>query len=453
MIKLRYDPGVERIVALTVALFCLIGCSQGSTSDGGAVVASPPPTVSFSADPISVTNGESSMLTWSSTNATTCAATGAWSGSKPASGESSTDALTGAINTFVLTCSGNGGSASDSVTVTVVDPPVAATTVTLSADPMTVSSGNSAMLTWSSTNATSCNASGAWSGNKPISGSVSTGALTEATNVFALECTGSGGVADNSATVTVMDTGAVFGLDFQGSASTTNTVRFVFTKPLDIFPATYIWKARPRQQRGYYTAFFWGNDDGKGDLSTFLWDSNGDADSYYGAHPYPKNPPDGNTHDWEISVEQEDPVNGTVVYDRWHTQALRVWADADGNKHHEFYWDLPNTDSSHMVRRVSPPDWGNKTPPSPALTWGDAPWAPSQEIWNGVMRGIQIYSTNLSLEDITKETDQPLSTATGAANIWYMNINPTPTDISDKSGTGNNPAWVGNERPLLWSGQ
>jgi len=41
---------------------------------------------------------------------------------------------------------------------------------------------------------------------------------------------------------------------------------------------------------------------------------------YYGAHPYPDNPPDGNTHQWEISVEQQDFVNGAVVYDRWYTQ-------------------------------------------------------------------------------------------------------------------------------------
>ena len=37
--------------------------------------------------------------------------------------------------------------------------------------------------------------------------------------------------------------------------------------------------------------------------------------------------------------------------------------------------------------------------------------------------------------------------------MWYMNLNPTPSDIGDKSGAGHNPAWVGSARPQLWSGQ
>jgi hypothetical protein len=39
----------------------------------------------------------------------------------------------------------------------------------------------------------------------------------------------------------------------------------------------------------------------------------------------------------------------------------------------------------------------------------------------------------------------------GMALPWYLNMNPSPSDISDKSGRGNNPAWVGTERPTLWT--
>lgn len=252
------------------------------------------------------------------------------------------------------------------------------------------------------------------------------------------------------------------GLDFPGSAAVGSTMRFKFEDPhlngLPIFGpdgqgVTYIWRAYPRQQAGYYTAFFWGNDDGAGDLSTFLWTSNGGADSYYGAHPYPKSPPSGNTHRWEISVEQMDFTNGDVVYDRWYTQALRVWADEDGWKHHEFFWDLPNVDGAHKVVRTSDPTWGNVNPPAPALTWGDAPWAPGNEVWNGILRGIQIYSSRLSVDDILAEIESPRSTAAGNASIWYLNLNPTPNDISDKSGKGHHPVWVGNQRPALHVGQ
>ncbi|MGD8709568.1 MAG: hypothetical protein PVF40_04205, partial [Ectothiorhodospiraceae bacterium] len=135
----------------------------------------------------------------------------------------------------------------------------------------------------------------------------------------------------------------------------------------------------------------------------------------------------------------------------WYTQALRVWADADGRKHHEFYFELPFTDAAHRVTYTSSPDWGNVPPPVPTLTWGDAPWNPGKEVWDGILTGIQIYSTRLSLQEIFSEIDKPLSTKTGAADIWYLNLNPTPGDISDKSGRGHDPEWVGDRRPSLWT--
>jgi hypothetical protein len=71
----------------------------------------------------------------------------------------------------------------------------------------------------------------------------------------------------------------------------------------------------------------------------------------------------------------------------------------------------------------------------------------------GVIRGIQIYSTSLSLTDLLAESTSPLSTSAGAGNVWYLNLDPTPEDISDQSGAGHHPEWVGSERPLLWTGQ
>jgi len=80
--------------------------------------------------------------------------------------------------------------------------PPGAPTVSIVANPTSVSSGSAATLTWNSTNASSCSASGGWSGAKATSGSQNTGNLT-ATTTFALTCTGSGGSANQSATVTV----------------------------------------------------------------------------------------------------------------------------------------------------------------------------------------------------------------------------------------------------------
>src|SRR5580765_638086 len=79
-------------------------------------------------------------------------------------------------------------------------PPVP--TVALSANPTSVASGGSSTLTWSSTNAASCSASGAWSGAKGTAGTEVTGALTSP-GTFSLACTGAGGTASASATVTL----------------------------------------------------------------------------------------------------------------------------------------------------------------------------------------------------------------------------------------------------------
>ena len=83
---------------------------------------------------------------------------------------------------------------------------VTPTTVTLSVSPTSLTVGQSATLTWSTTNATSCMATGSWSGSKAISGTASTGALST-TSTYALTCTGPGGNSNASATVTVTASG------------------------------------------------------------------------------------------------------------------------------------------------------------------------------------------------------------------------------------------------------
>lgn len=81
----------------------------------------PAPTVTLAANPASVPNGSTTMLTWNSSNATACTASGAWSGSKATSGSQPSGALTSS-STFTLTCTGAGGNANQSVTVTIAPP-------------------------------------------------------------------------------------------------------------------------------------------------------------------------------------------------------------------------------------------------------------------------------------------------------------------------------------------
>ena len=80
------------------------------------------PTVAISVSPTTITRGNSATLGWNATNSpSTCTASGAWSGTQPASG-TRTIAPT-ASATYSLTCSNSGGSASASTTVTVNVPP------------------------------------------------------------------------------------------------------------------------------------------------------------------------------------------------------------------------------------------------------------------------------------------------------------------------------------------
>ena len=80
-----------------------------------------PPTVTFSASPTSIPNGLSSTLTWSSANATACSGTG--KGFSPSGPSGSIAVSPKTATTYGITCTGAGGSASQSATVAVTAAP------------------------------------------------------------------------------------------------------------------------------------------------------------------------------------------------------------------------------------------------------------------------------------------------------------------------------------------
>lgn len=175
----------------------------GSTSASATVTVVPAPVVSLTATPTTVASGASSSLAWSTSNATSCIASGDWSGARSSSGTASTGTLT-STRSYTLTCTGTGGTGSGSATVTVTPPPPpSAPTVTLSASPVSVAPGGTSTLTWSSTNAIACNATGGWTGARATAGTESTAALSAGTS-FALSCSGAGGTATATATVAVV---------------------------------------------------------------------------------------------------------------------------------------------------------------------------------------------------------------------------------------------------------
>jgi hypothetical protein len=155
----------------------------------------PPPTTSLSANPTSINAGQSSTLSWSSTNATSC--TG---GNFVVTGMSGSAAVIPSTTTsYSISCSGSGGSATATATVTVAAPPPPAPTASLSASPTSITTGQSSTLSWSSTNATSCTGGGFTASGPSGSGVVTPSSPT----TYSITCSGNGGSAAASATVTV----------------------------------------------------------------------------------------------------------------------------------------------------------------------------------------------------------------------------------------------------------
>lgn len=188
----------------TYTLTCTNATGSAVASVTVNVGAAPPaPTVTLTATPASVAYGTASTLTWSSTDASSCTGTNFSTGGAT---NNTTGVSTGNLTTtttYSITCSGTTSPpATTSATVTVGAAPPPLPTVTLSAAPNPINYNTASTLTWSSTNADSCTASGAWTGSKMVSGSLSTGNLT-ASQTYTLTCTNVTGSANRSVTVTV----------------------------------------------------------------------------------------------------------------------------------------------------------------------------------------------------------------------------------------------------------
>lgn len=189
--------------------YALTCAGPGGTISSSAtltVTAAPAPSVFVSVSPSTITLGQSAMVTWSSTNATTCVANSAWSGNQSTSG--SLTVTPGAAGGFAysLTCTGTGGTGNGAAALIVnpaQPPPPSAPTVTVGISPGSITVGQSAMLTWSSTNATACTADSAWSGGQATSGTLTVSPASAGGYAYSLTCTGAGGAANGAVALVV----------------------------------------------------------------------------------------------------------------------------------------------------------------------------------------------------------------------------------------------------------
>ncbi|MEI6810796.1 MAG: peptidoglycan-binding protein, partial [Candidatus Nomurabacteria bacterium] len=173
------------------------------------------PSVSLSASPTSITAGQSSTVTWTSSNVNYCTlTTGSFDdygpGSAPFNGSKVVGPLT-STSTVTLTCPGKNGTTARQSLIIPVTPvaPVVSTpaTATLSVSATTLNSGGSATVTWSAQNVSYCTlTTGSMNdygpGSAPTSGTFDLGQVTSNKNI-SLSCNGFNGSVSKSATITV----------------------------------------------------------------------------------------------------------------------------------------------------------------------------------------------------------------------------------------------------------
>ncbi|HSX36786.1 MAG TPA: type II secretion system protein [Patescibacteria group bacterium] len=203
----------------------LTGAAAGSLTP-----TSPPPTLTFtsSPNPANINTGQSVQLQWSTTDATSCTGSGAWSGAQGTSGPAPPITFfSSGTYTYGLACSGSGGTTpTQTVTVTVTTPPppqpqVDCLIASLSfgfncstAIPApTVFAGQRIYLYWSSSNTSYCTASGPLLNKSFLPTSTSSGgaqpsqSLFYTPTTFTLTCTSSTGVVSNPVSVQVIVNG------------------------------------------------------------------------------------------------------------------------------------------------------------------------------------------------------------------------------------------------------
>lgn len=152
---------------------------------------------SFTASPTTVTSGNSSILSWNTTNCSSVTISGI-AGAFGADGSTTTPTLT-STTTYVLTATGD---ITDTQSLTVTVTPVISTCSIDSyyASPTNVTSGNSSTLYWNTTNCTTVSISGGnIGGTYSLDGSVNSGSLYNTTS-YTLTASGSNTV---SSTVSV----------------------------------------------------------------------------------------------------------------------------------------------------------------------------------------------------------------------------------------------------------
>jgi len=269
---------------------------------------------------------------------------------------------------------------------------------------------------------------------------------------------------------------AVYGVIWPSNLATDGDVRLNWTGSASVSRTaqTIIWKSKYTAQNGYY-AVWWRLPDAAATFGATEW--------YFGTHPFPCDGSvngagqatggtggSGSVQYAEIAtlgagvdyITSPSAANGgpfLLVADVWVTEAATVEVISGTTLRHTYWPDITNTTSFiRQDRTLASLD----TPTAERVVFGGSPWradtptaGKTDESASGTFRYWKMFSAALSITDIAteaaSESDSAVTTA-GIASEFYSNINPTPTDVTDKSGNGHDPAWANSNRPTLYTG-
>ena len=167
-------------------------------------------TASISANPSSGTEPGTTLIAWTTANATAVAVSGPGLSSVAVSGTQSIGGLVAGTHTFTITAQGPGGPVTQSATVTINAAP-AAVTGSISATPDNGTAPGATTIAWSTANATSVSVSGPGLVSAAPSGTQNIGGLAAGTYTYTLTAQGVGGPITRTVTVTISPGASVSG--------------------------------------------------------------------------------------------------------------------------------------------------------------------------------------------------------------------------------------------------
>jgi hypothetical protein len=264
------------------------------------------------------------------------------------------------------------------------------------------------------------------------------------------------------------------GLTFPSNGAANSDIRLVWSGAdlLSRTSHTVIWKANYVQQNGYYAVTWhspntgtWDGGDYSSGMHPFPCDgtfnSNGSAlggTGSTGAVHYQEIAGSGAPNDYIASPSSPGPQDSFLVTKGvWYTCARVIEIVGGTAIRYTFYPDVDNNPTKFIRQESTLASL--TSPANPAFYIGASDWTASgntnSETPSGTLRYFKLFSAALSIADIQTEaasnSDAP-ATSAGSAAKWYSNINPTPTDVTDKSSAGHSPAWANANRPTLYTG-